>query len=78
MTGAFVPNRENLFVSRPVAMGVAFFLALFGVQALTDSAAAHWFSSPLEGVTLLDVIRNSIVAVVWTLVMRRWSRRGSA
>ena len=78
MRGSMDPNRDNLFLTRPVAIGAAFFLSLFGVQALWDSVAVRWFGQPLEGVTLSDVIRSAVVAVVWTLVMRRWSRRGSA
>ena len=78
MTGSMVPGGDKPFLTRSVAIGVAFFLSLFGIQALWDSAAARWFSQPIEGVTLRDVIGAAVVAVVWTLVMHRWSGRGSA
>ena len=31
MRGSMDPNRDNLFLTRPVAIGAAFFLSLFGV-----------------------------------------------
>jgi hypothetical protein len=50
MYGAMTPSRDSAFRTRPVAMGVAFFLVLFGIQALADSAALHRSGRPLTGI----------------------------